>query len=139
MIQSTTLDKFGIILSGVCMVHCLVAPVIVTLLPILSLNVLSEHLLFHTLMLWLVLPTSCIALFLGCRKHKKMSILATGILGMSILVIAAIFGHDIFGERSEKIVITIGGMIIALSHYLNFRACQSITCSSKNCSTEHHH
>ena len=139
MIQSTTLDKFGIILSGVCMVHCLIAPVIVTLLPILSLNVLAEHLLFHTLMLWLVLPTSCIALFLGCRKHKKMSILATGILGMSILVATAIFGHDLFGERSEKIVITIGGMIIALSHYLNFRACQSITCSSKNCSAEHHH
>ena len=139
MIQSTTLDKFGILLSGVCMLHCLIAPVIVTLVPILSLNILVEDLLFHTLMLWLVLPTSCIALFLGCRKHKKISILATGIIGMSILIVVALFGHDIFGETGEKIIITIGGIIIALSHYLNFRACQSITCSSANCSTQHHH
>jgi len=139
MIQSTTLDKFGILLSGVCMVHCLLTPIIVTLAPILSLNIMVEDLLFHTLMLWFVLPTSCIALFLGCRKHKKFSIVATGVVGMAVLITVALFGHDIFGERGEKIATTVGGFIIVISHYLNFRACQSITCSSKDCSTKHHH
>jgi len=127
MIKSTTLDKFGIFLSGVCLVHCLVTPVLVTLAPIFSLAALTEDLLFHTLMLWIVLPTSCIALFLGCRKHKKLSIAVTGIVGMLILISVALFGHDFFGETNEKIVTTIGGLIIAASHYLNFRACQSIT------------
>ena len=90
-------------------------------------------------MLWIVLPTSCIALFLGCRKHKKLSIAVTGIVGMLILISVALFGHDFFGETNEKIVTTIGGLIIAASHYLNFRACQSITCEDLNCSTKHHH
>lgn len=139
MIKSTTLDKFGIFLSGVCLVHCLVTPVLVTLAPIFSLAALTEDLLFHTLMLWIVLPTSCIALFLGCRKHKKLSIAVTGIVGMLILISVALFGHDFFGETNEKIVTTIGGLIIAASHYLNFRACQSITCEDLNCSTKHHH
>jgi len=139
MIQSTTLDKIGIFLSGVCLVHCLITPVIVTLVPILSLSLSIEHLMFHTLMLWLVLPTSCIALFLGCRKHKKISIAITGIVGMLILISVALFGHDLYGHDKEKIVTTIGGLIIAASHYLNYRACQSITCSSKNCATDHHH
>ena len=139
MIQSTTLDKIGILLSGVCLLHCLVTPIIVTLVPILSLSLAVEHLLFHTLMLWLVLPTSCIALFLGCRKHKKIPIAVTGIIGMLILVAVASVGHDLFGESGEKIAATIGGLIIAASHYLNYRACQSITCSDSNCATKHHH
>jgi len=139
MIQSTTLDKFGILLSGVCMIHCLVTPVLVTLVPVLSLNVWVEDFLFHQLMLWLVIPTSCIALFLGCRKHKKLSIVGTGIVGITVLLFVALFGHDLLGENMEKIVMTIGGLIIATSHYLNFRACQSITCSTENCATEHHH
>lgn len=139
MIKSTSLDKFGIFLSGVCMLHCLIAPVLVTLVPIFSLNVFVEDFLFHTLMLWLVVPTSCIALFLGCRKHKKLSIVITGTLGIAILVFVAIFGHDLFGEIGEKVTMTIGGLIVALSHYLNYKACQEITCSDKNCSSQHHH
>ena len=139
MIQSTTLDKFGILLSGVCMVHCLVTPVLMTLVPILSLNAWVEDFLFHQLMLWLVIPTSCVALLLGCRKHKNVSIVVTGIVGITVLLFVAFFGHDLLGESMEKWVMTIGGFIVATSHYLNFRACQSITCSTENCATEHHH
>ena len=139
MIQSSTLDKFGILLSGVCMLHCLIAPVLVTLVPILSINVFVEHFLFHTLMLWLVIPTSVIALFLGCRKHKKLAIVGTGALGITVLLFFAIFGHDLFSEVGEKIGITIGGLIVAFSHYLNYKACQSITCSDANCASKHHH
>lgn len=139
MIQSSTFDKIGILLSGVCLVHCLITPVFITLMPILSLSVAVEHLMFHTLMLWLVLPTSCIALFLGCRKHKQVSIVITGLIGMSVLISVALFGHDVYGETGEKFATAIGGLIVAASHYLNFRACQSITCEDNNCSTKHHH
>jgi len=139
MIKSTTLDKFGIFLSGICLLHCLITPVLITLLPIISINVLVEDLLFHQLMLWLVVPISCVALFIGCRKHKKLSIALTGIIGMIILFVVALFGHDLFGETMEKLMTTLGGLILAASHFLNFRACQSVPCSDSNCSTKHHH
>ncbi|MFT4635867.1 MAG: hypothetical protein ACI854_001194 [Arenicella sp.] len=139
MLNSTSLDKFAILLSGVCLVHCLLTPVLITLLPIISLSSLVEDILFHQLMLWLVLPTSIIALFLGCRKHKQLLIAATGVVGISILVAVAFFGHDWFGIGGEKIVTSVGGLILALSHYLNYRACQTTICEDNNCSTEHHH
>lgn len=139
MFKSTTLDQAAILLSGVCLVHCLLTPVIVTLLPIISLSVMVEDLLFHQLMLWIVLPTSCVALFLGCRKHKLFSIAATGILGLLILVSVAFYGHEWFGLVGEKVATSVGGLILACSHYLNYRACQSISCDDRNCSTEHHH
>ena len=139
MIKSTTLDKLGIFLSGICLLHCLITPVIITLIPIISINVLVEDLLFHQLMLWIVVPTSCVALFIGCRKHKRLPIALTGIIGMAILITVALFGHDIFGETAEKVMTSIGGLTLASSHFLNFRACQSISCDDNNCSTEHHH
>ncbi len=139
MLNSNTLDKFAILLSGACLVHCLITPILVTALPIVSSSTMVEDLLFHQLMLWAVLPTSFIALFLGCRKHKQLAIAGTGVLGLSILVAVAFFGHDWFGITGEKIATTIGGLILALSHYLNYRACQTTTCEDKNCSTQHHH
>ena len=139
MQNSIKLDKFAILLSGVCLVHCLLTPVLVTLLPIFTTSVLLDDSMFHKLMLWLVLPTSVVALFLGCRKHKRWSIALTGALGIAILIGVAFVGHDLFGLSGEKIATSIGGVILALSHYLNYRACQSITCESKNCSTQHHH
>ena len=137
MIQSTTLDKIGLFLSGVCLLHCLITPIVVTLIPILSLSLSIEHIMFHTIMLWLVVPTSCIALFLGCRKHKKASIVIIGAAGMLVLISVALFGHDLYGHDNEKVVTTIGGLIIAFSHYLNYRACQSIVCPSNHCATHH--
>ncbi|MBX2848754.1 MAG: MerC domain-containing protein [Acidiferrobacterales bacterium] len=139
MIRSTTLDKFAIFLSGVCILHCLVTPLIVTLLPIITVSGFVEDLLFHKLMLWLVLPTSCIALFIGCRKHRDLLIAGTGIIGMLILIVVTFFGHDVFGEAGERIASSVGGLILAFSHFLNFRACQETTCEDSNCAMEHHH
>jgi len=139
MIKSTSLDKFAILLSSVCLVHCLITPVLITLLPILTLNAFVEDLLFHQLMLWLVIPTSVVALFLGCRKHKQWHIAATGILGIAILIAVAMIGHDWFSLTTEKIATSAGGLILACSHYFNYKACQSVTCSDRNCATKHHH
>ncbi len=139
MINSASLDKIGVFLSGVCVMHCLFTPVLITLLPIIGLSSFAEDILFHQLMLWIVIPTSSIALFIGCRKHRDMVILGTGMLGMVLLVIVAMHGHDVFDSWGEKIATSVAGIILAISHLLNYRACQSITCSDNNCSSDHHH
>ncbi len=134
-----SLDKLAVLLSGVCLVHCLLAPVLLTLLPILSLSALAEELVFHQLMLWLILPTSAIALFIGCRRHRNSSILLSGLLGMSVLILVAVWGHSNLAPIQEKLATSLGGLILALSHYLNYRTCQSISCNDDNCSSNHHH
>lgn len=139
MLNSNTFDKFAILLSGICLVHCLLTPVLITLLPIVSSSSLVEDILFHQLMLWVVLPTSVTALFLGCRKHKQFLIAAPGIIGISILVAVAFFGHAWFGIVGEKVATSVGGLVLALSHYLNYRACQDATCEDNDCAMKHHH
>lgn len=139
MIRSTSLDKFAVLLSGICVLHCLITPIAITVLPIISLNAFVEDVLFHKLMLWLVLPTSCIALFIGCRKHRDWLIAGTGILGMTILVVIAFFGHDFLSHGGEKVLTSIGGIVLAISHILNYRACQERICSDSECASHHHH
>lgn len=138
MDMANKLDRLAIWLSGVCVLHCLLAPILITLVPIFSSNVL-EDILFHQLMLYLVLPTSTIALLIGCRKHRDWLILGTGTLGMLLLVSTALFGHDYLSVVHEKIATSVAGIILAASHILNYRACQQLTCDDDNCGSTHHH
>ena len=61
------LDRIAILPSGVCLVHCLMAPALVSLLPLVGAAPLS-HNHFHLWLLWLILPTSSIALFTVRRR-----------------------------------------------------------------------
>ena len=137
--KSAWLDKAAVLFSGICIVHCLLTPVALTLLPIVALNVMVEDVLFHQLMLWLVLPTSCIALFIGCRRHRSLLIAGTGILGMILLTLIAFFAHDFLSSLQERLATSLAGLVLAASHVLNYRACQAQPCDAKDCSTEHHH
>ena len=137
--KTSTFDKFAVMLSGICILHCLLAPVVLTLLPILSVSAFVEDLVFHKLMLWLVLPTSAIALVLGCRKHRDFSILLTGAAGMLMLILIAFWAHSLLSANGEKIATTAAGILLAFSHYLNYRACNSISCDDQDCQSKHHH
>ena len=137
--KTSTFDKFAVMLSGICILHCLLAPVLLTLLPILSVSAFVEDLVFHKLMLWLVLPTSAIALVLGCRKHRDFSILLTGAAGMLMLILIAFWAHSLLSANGEKIATTAAGLLLAFSHYLNYRACNSISCDDQDCQSKHHH
>ncbi len=137
--HSERLDKLAMSLSAICLLHCLLTPVLLTLVPLLTLSAYAEELLFHQLLLWVIIPISVIALFLGCKKHRNVVIVLTGALGMAILLAVALLGHETISPNTEKWVTAMGGIVLAFSHYLNYRTCQSIRCRSTHCESEHHH
>jgi hypothetical protein len=110
-----------------------------TALPILSATIVIDDHLFHEVMLWLVLPASIIALTMGCRKHRNFKIMVTGAIGLSIIVFVTFWGHHVLGETWEKWVSSLGGIVLAYAHYLNYKACQAISCSDDKCASDHHH
>ncbi len=125
--KGTTLDGLAVIMSGTCMVHCLALPVLVTLFPIVQGSLLEEQ-YFHLIMLVLILPTSLVALTVGCRKHKDRLTMALGAIGLITLTFTALFGHEVFGLLGERIVTSIGGLILASAHIQNFRCCRKDSC-----------
>jgi hypothetical protein len=120
------LDATAALLSGVCLVHCLLTPVVLTLLPVMG-AVLFTHEAFHQLLLLFVLPTSLVGLWLGCRRHKNGAVAVLGGIGMALITLAA-FGHATFGIEGERWLTSAGGVILAASHFLNFRRCRALRC-----------
>jgi len=90
----------------------------------------DEH--FHGLLLVLIIPSSALALYLGCRQHGDGSVLWLGLGGISVLGLAAGFGTDGLGILGEKLLTGAGGALLATGHALNFRRCRARRCEEQS-------
>ena len=120
-------DKLSITLSLACMIHCLLMPSFLLLTSgFLALSIDNE--LIHRVFLIIVLPVSLYALITGYQNHKILSYLYLGISGLWLLFFAVFFGEGVFGEFAEKSLTLIGSIIVATSHYKNYKACKELAC-----------
>ena len=118
--KSLWLDRAAIGFSAVCVVHCLALPLLLILIPTLAtLPIADER--FHLLLVFLVLPTSVLALFIGYRRHQDRAVLYWGITGVTLLVLTAMLGHDLLGDTGERLLTVLGAVLVAVGHIRNFR------------------
>jgi len=111
------LDRWGMILSSVCLVHCLALPVAAALLPILALPA-ESHEWVHPLLIGLALPVTGTAMIRGWRAHRRRGPLLLGMVGLGMIG-AAIFQH---GTLAESALTLCGGLIVASAHVMNWRS-----------------
>ena len=120
-------DKYAASLSFICALHCLLAPSFFILTSgFFALSIDNEFI--HNFILFLAIPISSYALIAGYRNHKTVYFLITGILGLSILMLAVIVGERLFGEIGEQVMTLIGSMLVAYSHFMNHRICKKLEC-----------
>ena len=133
------LDKIAIFLSATCAVHCLLTPVLIIALPIVSTTFFAKA-NFHLWMLYLVLPTTGLAIFLGCKKHKDKVVISLSALGLLILTGSTIYQLIIQGDSGECVICATGGhslnnplvwinilagILLISAHVRNFRLCRA--------------
>jgi hypothetical protein len=120
-------DKTAISLSALCLVHCLLVPsFLVFLSGYISLSYNNEFI--HYAILFIAIPVSLYALITGVKNHKSFTYLYVGLSGILALVLAVTFGVQIWGEAGEKILTTRGALLVAISHFKNYRLCREIEC-----------
>ena len=115
-------DKIAISFSVVCALHCLLLPIAVIFLPSISATFFGTE-DFHKILLYFVIPSSIIALSLGCKMHGKYEVYSYGFFGIGALLFASFFGHDYLGEVGEISLTLIGAGIVSLGHYKNQKLC----------------
>jgi hypothetical protein len=104
------------VLSGLCVVHCLALPVLAALLP-LGMLVTEDDLRLHGIMFAVAVPLSVLGLRQGWLHHGRPWIPALGVAGLAfmgwdLLPLGAIHDHDW----------TLPGvLLVALAHGLNIR------------------
>lgn len=121
------LDRSAVAASLLCLIHCLIVPLLLVSVPVISSTVLNDE-AFHEVLLIFILPTSLIALFIGCRRHRDIVVLALGALGLLTLLGVAYFGHDLLGETGEKAASVMGGITLGIAHLRNYALCREKEC-----------
>lgn len=117
---SQRLDRLAIGVSTLCALHCLALPL---MLPTLSTFFLGDA-AFHRTLLLFVIPSSLLAVTLGCLRHKDARVWLLAAAGLSVMVLAAFWGHGLFGHWGERGVTLIGVSLLSLGHLRNYSLCR---------------
>jgi hypothetical protein len=121
-------DKAAVSLSFLCIAHCIVLPLLIIFLPLLSSYWISSE-SFHLWLLIGVLFNSSYAISMGYFKHAKKSVLVWVVSGLSVLLLAFFFGARLAGELGEKALTVIGALIVAFGHLKNFQETRKHACN----------
>lgn len=120
-------DIMAVSASTLCFFHCLFTPVALIFLPILGTNALDNE-YFHKFMLFLVLPSTAVAVSLGCRRHKDVLVVLFGVAGFILLLAGLFIGNTVAGEFGEILFTIAGGLILVSGHVRNFMLCMEDNC-----------
>ena len=116
--SSDWLDGAAVFLSGLCLVHCLALPLVVTGVPFLA-QFADSHL--HYQVLVAVVPLSVFALGIGFRRHRDARILAGGACGLLLLIVGATVAHTQLGLLADRLFTVAGSLTLATAHWKNSR------------------
>lgn len=115
------LDRFGVILSGLCLLHCVAGVFLVGMFGIGGGVLLDPD--WHRWGLAFALVIGALTIGLGALRHGRFLPLMVGTTGLALMAGAVAVGHG-----SEEVVLTvIGVVLVAIAHVINIRtnACHS--------------
>lgn len=127
----TVLDKIGVGLSATCLVHCLLLPIILSVIPFVSFLSILTNPVVEVLMITFAIINALFVVVFGHEKHKNYFTLTLFITGISLLLLRFIASSFVM---SNEYVITIGAFSIGLGHFFNSRLCNHC----KTCQLDHH-
>lgn len=117
---SGLIDRIGMTISGLCLVHCVATTIIVTLLSAAGGWLVSP--LIHEVGLMVAIGFGALALFKGIVEHGYLQPAAFGGLGLGMMAGALTVPHG----DSELLFTLFGVALVALGHDLNLRASRAL-------------
>jgi hypothetical protein len=115
-VKTGVIDRIGITVSGLCVVHCIASAVGVAMLASAGSILLDP--IFHEVGLVIALILGVVGLGRGLFEHGFMMPAAIGSLGLGMMAGALSLGHGGGGT----VYAVAGVLILALGHDLNRRA-----------------
>ncbi|WP_440979324.1 MerC domain-containing protein [Sphingomonas pseudosanguinis] len=110
-------DRLAISASALCLVHCLVLPLLAAFLPMIA-QWAGWGEAFHVAMLGIAVPLSSLTLFAGWRRHRALVPPAIGAAGLALLVAGLVFD----GQGLGTALTVAGSIALAVAHIVNLRA-----------------
>lgn len=121
--DTTQLDRVGMALSLICLIHCLLTPVLLISLPILARYYLA-HPWFHLILAVLIVPVGLVAFYSGYKHHHNKWVLLLGTPGLFIIAGVPYLVHSLQWPLHEAFIMTIGSVMMLSAHWINKKNCQ---------------
>jgi hypothetical protein len=124
------LDRAGITLSALCVMHCLATLVLVSALGIGG--SMFENPLIHEVGLALAMVVAAVAIGIGALRHRRPVPFVTAMTGLTFMGGALAMDHGY-----EEAVLTIMGVgLVSAGHILNLRACRCSLSGEHACTAD---
>lgn len=109
------LDRIGVLLSCLCLVHCLLGLVLVAGLGLGAGALLDPAI--HRVGLVLATLIAAVAIGMGALRHRRAAPFVVAMTGLSFMGGAVAVGHG----AEEAVLTVIGVLLVAVGHILNLR------------------
>ena len=121
-------DQIGVWTSTLCVLHCLLTPVV------LSLSAVSAHFLpseerTHRTLAVAIAALGAIALVKGYRNHRSLRVLLLLVTGLAFIFGGAFWGDHLPSHGVEVLVTLIGSGFMIAAHRTNHTFCRDCRCS----------
>ena len=109
------LDRTGVILSGLCAVHCLASILLVSVLGLGGQALLAPAI--HEIGLALAITIGAVTLGIGVARHGQLAPLAIGTAGIALMSAGLFSPHG----PQEALLTICGVALVAAAHIRNLR------------------
>jgi hypothetical protein len=109
------IDRAGILLSGLCAVHCLIGMALVSALGLGSQLLLSPDL--HRYGLALAVVVGFFSLGMGIKRHGQLAPMLIGGMGLALMALGLVVAHGM----PEAALTICGVALVAFAHLRNLR------------------
>lgn len=134
-------DNLGIGASTICLIHCMILPVMLVIFPTVTLAWLADDAMHLPLLAALILPAA-IAAITGFLAHKHLSTAVIMAFGLGAVTLGT-FAHEVGLPHSLEIpVMILGSLTLIGAHWTNRKLCETCpTCThddsdDKSCSND---
>ena len=126
------MDRAGMVASAACFVHCLLTPVVLSLLSVYAHFLPSEE-LTHRVLAVVVAVLGALSLLLGYRRHRRRSVLYLMFTGLLAIFAGAFYGDMLPSHWLEVLVTLTGSACLIVAHRRNHTFCRNCEncCSSR--------
>ena len=128
-------DRFGAWTSVLCVLHCLLTPIILSFSAVLA-HLLPGDETVHRVLAIFVACFGAFALVNGYRRHRQRSVLLSLVFGLGCIFAAAWFGDDLPSHIWEVAITFVGSALMVTAHRLNHSFCKACSVARAQPCTE---
>jgi len=117
-------DNLGVWASALCVVHCVMTPVLISMSVVFAHLIPGEERTHRTLAVG-VAVLGAIALVKGFRTHGRRRILGVMTLGLAFIFAGAFYGSRLPSHGCEVAVTMMGSVLMISAHRMNHTFCSA--------------